>query len=332
MRKNLIPLVTAINAGGEFMSASEVTRPQHGLVALANADSFNNTHYSDPLTAYTQGWRDPENIDEVLDFLFPAVQVGRRFEWYKHDEESDFLVDTDDERAPGADFKQVRATGKMNLGKTTNKGLTMFVDMDQVADIQNWDQIYTGRLLRRCKRNDLYGAVMLLVAAASNANKTWDGASDPDADVMAMVNDAGDLIGFNPNRLAYFGNTWIKRVMAYRGQDNEGAKASLMLKDASELAKYVGAEIGRVVTARLKVQGAQKNKIGGNYVVAFHGENGVGPEDPSATKRFWSPCDGGGEYRVFKDNTNPKFTRITVERYNTMIVTSTLGLKKLTVA
>ena len=332
MKKFSIPLVTALGANGEFLNAAQVTSPAHGMTALAHADSFNNSHYSEPLTAYTQGWRDPENLDELLEFLFPAVQVGRRFEWYKHDEESDFLVDTDDSRAPGADFKAVRATGKMNLGQTTNKGLTMFVDMDQVSSIQNWQQIYTSRLLRRCKRNDLYGAIMLLAAAAGNANKTWGTASDPDADIMQMVSDAGDLIGFNPNRLAFFGNTWLKRVMAYRAQENEGAKSSLMLKDPSELATFVGAALGRNITARLKVDGAQKGKIGGNYVVAFYGENGVGPEDPSATKRFWSPCDGGGEYRVFVDQTNPKISKITVERYNTLVVTSQLGLKKLTVS
>jgi len=332
MSKYLIPLVNALDAHGGFLNASQVTAPRHGLVALAHADSFNNTYYSEPLTTYTQGWRDPDNLDDILDFLYPGVQVGRRFEWYKHDEDSDFLVDTDDARAPGADFKQVRATGTMQLGKTINKGLTMFVDLDQVSDVQNWQQLYTSRLLRRCKRNDLYGAIRMLVEAAANANKTWGPTSDPDADVMNMVNDAGDAIGFNPNRLAYFGNTWIKRVMAYRQQENEGAKASLMLKDATELARFVGAESGRVITSRLRVDGAQKQKIGGNYVVAFHAENGVGPEDPSATKRFWSPVDGGGEYRVFVDSTNPKFTRITVERYNTMVVTSKLGLKKLTVS
>jgi hypothetical protein len=329
--KFLIPLVHALAADGSFLAASQVGNPSNGLTALANADSFNNTNFSIPLTSYAQGWRDPTNIDEILEFLFPGVQVANKFQWYKHDTEADFLIDTDDARAPGADFKQVKASGSIVDSSTVNKGLTMFVDMDEVRTIPNWEQLYTARLLRRCKRNDLYSAIMLLVAGASNANKVWDGASDPDNDLMTMIDDGGDALGFNPNRLAFLGKTWNKRNLAYRVQDTAGARASLMLRDVKEVADYCGAMEGMKINNRVKIDGAAKGKIGGNYVIAFYAEAGVGPEDPSTTKRFWSPCEGGEQYRVYVDRTNPKFSKITVERYNRMVVTSTLGAKKLTV-
>ena len=43
-----------------------------GQVALANESRFNAAFYSEPLTAYAVGWRDPNQLEETLDFLFPC--------------------------------------------------------------------------------------------------------------------------------------------------------------------------------------------------------------------------------------------------------------------
>ncbi len=313
---------------------TQVSSPSHGLVAMADAASFNNTFFSEPLTTYAQGWRDPTNIDAILDFLFPAVQVPRRFEFRKHDDSADFLVDSDDERSLGADFKRVKYSGSIQQSKTANKGLTMFVDADEIVGMPNWQQVYTGRLLRRCKRNDLYAGVNLLIAGAANTAKTWDGTADPDGDLVALVQAGGDLLGFNPNRLAFFGAAWTKRLTSMRAQDKAGATSSLMLRTADEVAAYVGAQRGMIVDARVKLPDAStKSKLGGgNYAVAFYAEDGVGPEDPSATKRFWTPCGDGSQYRVYVRQVSEKLWSITVERYNKLAVTSTVGLVKYTVS
>ena len=72
-----------------------------GQVALANESRFNASFYSEPLTAYAVGWRDQNHIEETLDFLFPPVQAGRRFEFKKADNAEAFYSETDDQRAIG---------------------------------------------------------------------------------------------------------------------------------------------------------------------------------------------------------------------------------------
>lgn len=317
-----------------MMVDTQVSRPTHGLVAMADAASFNNTHFNEPLTTYAQGWRDPTNIDALLDFLFPQVQVGRKFEFRKHDESADFLIDDDDERSVGADFKTVKYSGSIQQAKTANKGLSMFVDMDDVDGMPNWQQVYTGRLLRRCKRNDLYAGIRMLIAGASNTDKTWDAQSDPDADGLALVDGSGTALGFNPSRIAFLGASWTKRLTALRGKDTAGGFSSVALTTPDQVAQYWGAQRGMLVDARVKLPSASaKSKIGGgNYVVAFYAEDGAGPEDPSATKRFWSACADGSQYRVYVYQFSEKIWKITVERYNKLAVTSTVGLAKYTIA
>lgn len=316
-----------------LMFENEVATPVHGLVALPNAASFNNTFFSEPLTTYAVGWRDPSNLQALLDFLFPPVQVSRRFEYRQHGANDDFLVDTDDERAAGADFKRVTYTGSIQQAKTLNRGLTMFVDMDDVAEMPNWQQVYTSRLLRRCVRNDLYAAVTALIAGADNTAKTWDANSDPDADLLSLVDTAGTAIGFNPNRLAFFGNAWGKRLTALRAKTTAGGFSSVALTTPDQVAQYVGAERGENVTARVKLASAgSKSKLGGNYVIAFYAEDGAGPEDPSHSKKFWTPCQDGTMYRVYVRQHSEKLWAITVERYTRMVVTSTTGLAKYTIS
>lgn len=315
-----------------LMIDSQVAQPRHGLVAMADAASFNNTHFSEPLTTYAQGWRDPSDLQGALDYLFPPVQVPRRFEFRRHDSSADFLVDTDDERAPYADFKRVAYSGEITNSRTINKGLTIFVDADEVEGFPNWQQVYTGRLLRRSARNDLYAAVSLLIAGAGNTPKTWDNSADPDADLITLIDTAGDLIGFNPNRIAFFGAAWTKRLAALRAKDTAGGYASIALITPDQVAQYCGAERGMNLSIRIK-SGSSKAKIGGgNYAVAFYAEDGVGPEDPSHCKRFWSPCGDGGQYRVYQRQVSEKLWAISVERYNQLVVTSTVGLAKYTVS
>ena len=66
-------------------------------------------------------------------------------------------------------------------------------------------------------------------------------------------------------------------------------------------------------------------------VLQFFAQNDVSTDDPSHAKRFWSAVDGGGMFRVYEQQVNAKFTDITVEHYSNVIVTSTTGLRKITV-
>lgn len=306
-------------------------KPRHELLCLANAASFADTHFSEPLTTYAQGWRDPSNLESELEFVAPLVEVPRRFEWRKFAEANDFMTETDDLRDVGADFKRVKFAGEIVNDKTFNRGLTIFVDADEVAGQPNYQQRYIGYLMRRCVRNDLRTAVALLLASATNGDKTWNTESDPDADLMDLLDVAGDALGFSPNRLYAGANAWSKRVKVFRAQDNAGARASAMMSPA-ELSAWLGIDEMRVSRIRYQSTATAKAKVVGAAVVAFFAEAGGLPEDPSNIKRFVSRCADGSLMRVYRRQVSEKIEALTVERYVKTVAVSTVGLRKYTIS
>ena len=55
-------------------------------------------------------------------------------------------------------------------------------------------------------------------------------------------------------------------------------------------------------------------------------------EDPSNIKRFTSITESGGEWRVYVQQVTSKLVDITVEHYELIKITSTLGMRKFTVS
>lgn len=302
----------------------------HDLIAFANASSFNNAFFSQPLSTYAAGWRDPSPIEQELDFLMPPVQVGRRFEFRVADKKTDFYTDTDDERSVGADFKVVKSDGTLTQAKTTNRGLATLVDLDEIGDEANWEQTRVARLLKRIQRNELIRAKVLLAAAAGNTGKTWDSKADPDIDLLGMLQDAGDLIGFEPNRIYMGASAWAKRLAAYSPQNTAGSTARSMFTP-DQLAAWLNIEKLMVSRARVQSDASTKAQIVGSVVIAFYAEDGLSTEDSSHAKRFWSPCADGAKYRVYRQELDAKRVKLSVEHYSKPVATSTTGLKKLTI-
>jgi hypothetical protein len=54
-------------------------------------------------------------------------------------------------------------------------------------------------------------------------------------------------------------------------------------------------------------------------------------DDPTNFKRFWTPVEGGGKYRVYEQPVSAKLVDLTVEHYSNVVTTSTVGLRKLTI-
>ena len=48
-------------------------------------------------------------------------------------------------------------------------------------------------------------------------------------------------------------------------------------------------------------------------------------------KLFWTPCEGGEQYRVYERQIGSKLYEIAVEHYELLKITSTLGLRKFTI-
>ncbi|WP_269540148.1 hypothetical protein [Cerasicoccus fimbriatus] len=297
-------------------------------ILAANESRFNAAHFSEALTAFTTGWKDPENLAALLDFVAPSVPVGRRFEFKKADNAEAFFSETDDVRAIGSAFKRVEYSGETVQAKTLNKGLTVRVDHDEITT-DDWEERTVQILLQRLWRNELRRAITALDTAATNANKVWDGSSNPDGDLRAMLIAAADESGVRPNRLILGEGAWDLRASAYEGQDNAGANAGASYT-LDQLAKKLFLEDARVFSSRYQSSASAKSAIVGNAVYAFFGQQALSKDEPSNLKRFVTPTDGG-DFRVYRED-HAKFTDITVEHYSSVIATSGLGVRKLTVS
>ncbi len=304
-----------------------------GLVCVANDSRLVESFFSEPLTAFAVGFRDPENVEAELEFVAPAVPTGRRFEWKKASNAEEFYSETDDIRAIGSDFKRVSYAGTDVTDKTHDKGLTLRVDLDQVADQPNWREVNIGRLMRRIFRNDYRRAVTVLAAAANNTAKTWDTTSlkDPDYDVLSQLSTVSDKSGIRANRVLFGETAWTKRLLALRAQNLKGQGDSASLTP-QELAAWLMVDEVRISKARYSSSATARTQIVNNLILMFFAESGQSPEDASNVKRFVSQVEGGGTVRVYEQQVSSKLVDLTVEHYSNIVVTSTTGIEKFTVS
>jgi hypothetical protein len=304
-------------------------RQAPGVVCLANEERFTAAHFSEPLTAYAVGWTDPENIRGTLDAMCPRVDVSRRFEFKQALNAESFLSEADDIRAIGSPFKRVEFKGSSTNERTLNKGLTMRLDRDDLVPGQ--EERDTARLIARLYRNDLRRAAALIVAAATNTNKTWDTTAlkDPDADVLADLITSGDARGINPNTVVYGETAWQKRSLSHRAQNTAGGFASASLTPEA-LAQLLG--VARVLISRERYQSgaATKTKIVSAYVLMYFAQGNISKDDPSDVKQFVTPTESG-DVRVYREE-HAKYIDITVEHYSNIVMTGSTGVRMFTVS
>jgi hypothetical protein len=352
MKNSLIDMraVTALaNSLGYQPSAAAPSMASEALpgqiYALGNDDSrFTEAMFSEPLTTYAVGYKDPNDIEGALEFFSPKVIVpGRLFEWKKWDNAEEFYQETDDIRAIGADFKRIEYTGIDVTGKTLNKGLMMIVDLDQVPlQMPGWENRFVAKIIRRLLRNELYRSIAILAAAATNTAKNWNASSDPDSDVVQEAVTAADLQGFQFNRVGYGHTSWAQRFLALRGNANAAKFATSGLTPA-QLAPVLGVDACYVSRERYASTKALKSQVVGNLVLMFTAQAGQDIEDPSNVKRFVSPPPnvfsadtsqsrptGGLDLNVYMRQISAKKVEISVEHYSNVILTSSLGIRKFT--
>jgi hypothetical protein len=320
---------------------------RNGQVFFANDSRFIETYYSEPLTNYLVGFRDPNNIEDTLNFFAPVVPVGgRRFEWKAANNAEEFLSEiVDDQRAIGADFKQVKYTGTDVQDKTYNRGLTLIVDLDNVpggagsgTEVPPWQQQRVAKLTRRLYRNSLRRAVAAISAASTTANYTWGTgatAANPDLDVQAELINATNLSGIRPNRVAFGDTAFLYRNRAYGAQNNPAGYLGYNPDVAAALAAALQVDRVRVVRERYQTGTGTKSEMLGASVYAFYAEDGVDTEDPSNIKRFVSLFDeeqGGGLFRVYVQQVSSKLVALTVEFYEKIVITYPGGIRKLVIA
>lgn len=308
------------------------------VVCASNESRFVQSTYNQPLTAYSVGWRDPENLDVLLEEVSPSCPVPRRFSFKKSVNAQMWLSETDDIRAIGAPFKRVTFDGTEAEAKTHNRGLTMRVDQDE--QVGDWQERYTGYLLARSTRNDLRSAVALISGAAQNAAVTWDSTANPDSDVRAMLRrgklgktggGAYDGSGLRATRLLFGGEAWEIRQDSYEADANNSARFMRAEKTPEELQRYFRVAMLRIHEEIYQSAANAKSEIMGNIVLGYNASPGQMKDDPSNIKRFVSATRQGGLIAVhFEDHET--YADITVQRYSNNVITSDLGIEQLTVS
>lgn len=307
---------------------------QPGEICLANETRFNESFYVQALTDYTVGWKDPNNIEQTVEFFAPSVEVSRRFEYKESINAEEFYSENvEDIRAPGSSFKMVEPyKGVDTQAKTINRGLTLRVDRD-LQTASDWDQRAVAKLLRRLLRNKLRRAFALLSAAATNTAKTWDttAGKDPDNDILADLVTAATASGIRPNRIGFGDTSWQKRVLSHRAQNTAGGYASAGLSPEG-VASFLGVDRVLVSKERYQSAAAAKTEIVNNLVLMFLALDGADIDDPSNIKGFYSLCENGQRYGVYVQQVSAKLWDVTVEHYELTKITSTLGIRKFTVS
>ncbi len=300
-------------------------------ITTANESKFSAATYSEPLTAFTVGWRDGD-VSKLLDFIAPPVPVGRRFEFKRADNAEAFYSESDDVRAIGSEFKRVRYSGESVNEKTLNKGLTMRIDHDEVVG-DDWQERYTGVLLQRLMRNELRRAIAALetIAKGAESDTVWSASavSNPDADIREMLSEAADESGVRPNKVLFGEGAWGMRMDCLESQSTSVAFRASSLTPAELGAKLLldGCE---VISARYQSAPGQKSRIASGKVFAFCATDSISKDEPSNLKRFYTPAEGGSPFRVYCDE-HAKYTDITVEHYSSIVAASEIGVRALSV-
>ena len=299
-------------------------------IYAANESRFIEATFSEPLTAFAVGYQDPGQLQELIDFIAPAVPSTRRFEYALATNAEEFQAETnnDDVRGIGAEFKRVEYTSHKAVGQTLNKGLTIRVDLDNVEDMPMWEQIYTARLMRRLLRAEALRAYSVLAALGTATPLIWNGTAglDPDQDIANLVISYADSCGMNPTRVLYGIGAWNARRQAHRAQNTAGGFASAQ-QTIDEVATAVGVDEGFISRERYSTSLTAKSRVIPNSVLIYLANANQSPEDASNIKRFISNTQGGTPFRVFRQQVNAKLVDITVEHYSNILATATLGVQ-----
>ncbi len=324
--------IPMMSFGNEAQVHSGLGNVPAGVIALANDARLEGATYSEALTQFTVGYRDPENLLAAVDYIAPPIQVSRRFDWKKADESTHFMTETDDERAIGAGFKRVEFSGTETTSKTRNRGLMYILDRDEDGGVTKEEDI-VAMLMQRIIRNKYRRAMTALNGIDAGDAAVFAAATQPDELMRTALAAAQLENGIYPNRGLMGLVAWNYRKAAMAGGDKAGHFAGHGLKP-SDVASDLMLDDLRVDKSIYQSTKTAKARIVGSNFYGFHARDGLMKDDPSNLKQFWSSTvDGGQRFRVHRKVTGvgDKFVEIVVEHYEVILVTSTLGFARLNV-
>jgi hypothetical protein len=308
---------------------------------LGNEERFTASYYSEPLTQYAVGWTDPENLEALIDFIAPRVPVGRRFEFKSAVNVEAFLSEIDDERSIGSNFKEIEYKGSTIYSKTANRGLRYRLDLDEEGAGILTEELIVSRMLQRLRRNIYRRAIASLLGASAtnNTNVTWtynastNNNAQPDEQIRTLIQGTQVTSGVFPNRLLMDLKSWNIRKNTYAQQSlaagaiyGYGRTVDDVVADQS----VDGMMISKALYQSAEWVTPLKSYILGQYCVAFYAQDNPTRDDPTNLKRFVTPV-ADGDFRVYRQPVGAKFVDISVEYYDIIYQTTTLGIGQLTV-
>lgn len=325
--RNFHPLIALGNEAPVVHDHPEL-RP--GVIALANESRLVGATYSEALTQFAVGYRDPENLLAAVDYIAPPVATGRRFDFKKVGDDQFFLTETDDERQIGGGFKRVEYSGTEQDARTRNRGLKYILDLDEDGGVTSEEQI-VAMLQQRIIRNKYRRAMTALQAISAGTAKVFSAATQPDEIMKEALAAAQGEIGTYPNRGLIGLAAWNLRSAAMAGGDKAGHFAGLT-KTPKEVAGDLFLDDLRVDKSLYQSTKTAKARIVTSNFYGFTAHDGQSKDDPSNLKQFYTPA-GGQRWRVLRKVTGDgdKLIEIVVEHYELILATSTKGLARLNI-
>lgn len=172
----------------------------------------------------------------------------------------------------------------------------------------------------------------MLDAASTNTAVTFSDATDPDGLIETGLLAAHGARGLYPNKVVSGLTAWAMRKAAYRASTKSGA-LSLAGMTPMDVAGVLGVEKLHVSKTVYKSSKAgSKASFLSNIIYAYYTDDVVSKDDASNVKRFYTPCDGGEQFRVYVDDTKAKTVEVIVEQYSTIAATDSTGVRKFTVS
>ena len=318
-----------------FTGAVISSEPILGKVTTFNASAADSAHLSEALTEYVAG-QPADDLEDLLEALFPEVPTARKFQFrlFKDDQ---FVTESDDSdiRAVGQVFKRIESGTDRQDSSLQNKGLTFRLDHDEVAegDLAAMRQRAVNNLRKRLIRAEILRGIAAMDAGATNAARTWNAASNPDADMRKDVKLSTEGHGLLPTRQMWGYDSWQTRQDALEDATRANhAMSNRAQWDEAQIARYLGIRadgIHRVDAITQAKKSGSKTRILSNRIFTYHAESGLMVDDPSNVKRFVGNVDAGGRWGVYEE-VHAKFTDITVEHYSRIVLPMTAGIRKST--
>ena len=309
---------------------------ENGRVLAFNASQFSGNAPSEFLSNYAVRYQDnntAQSIDSVRQFIAPDVPSNNsQFVEYALYNFSDGLLSmdnlADDLRGIGADFPTMRNPPHQLVSqRVANRGLAVEVDEDEERLDADWQQNRVAFLRGVLDRNRLRRTVALFAAGAVSVNKTWSsGTPDPDMDIT----DELEAQSLRSSRIVYGPSAWTKRKRAFRTSNTPAGYASAD-QTLEDLAGEFAVEEVQVVRAKYATGASSASNIVGSQVWLFCAGTGLGRNDFSNLKTFTAPTKTGQRYAAYVRQVGDKRWRIAVECYETVAITSTVGLEIVTV-